>query len=570
MRPLSLLALTLLFTATPALAAPPRSLLTLVAGDAGEAVKTLRSSLAKLPGASAGIPPEIRALLTAAQKMPLSGPATLELLRPRGKKAALVASLASEEPAKLKAALAKLLPAAFRKVLKLTATKDRVFLYSAPWALRHLKKNGKRLEVLLAKTPSSFTLTINLDAFLSAGKGGPKLAPIRIQGTLPHRWSSRAGPAVAKAIRPLLRNGASPKLKLLPAGVELISAGTIADLGALAMKLTGSDEVTKSFPGMTGKMFMARMPDSASSLRIGFYWRFAGNKARAAAEKAFKEAKNNLKDLRRVLDEDGVKVQKVSDGHYALVYPISLAKRAALAALGIKVPFPLILRWGVRGSHLVFASDEAFLAPKEPFKGTLPARVKGAAAWSWHVPTGRVSRLVWPTREVLMTSGNLSVQGDMLYQLMSRLPSFLFSWAIKQRMLEAFKIPAASMAPAILQGDHVWVDKRRAGKTPRRGEIVVFRFPQDPRKDFIKRVTALPGEKVKQVKGKGKGKGKGKTITVPPGHFYAVGDNKDNSFDSRHFGPVPISEIKGRAASVLWSRDSKGKIRWKRIGMRLK
>ena len=97
---------------------------------------------------------------------------------------------------------------------------------------------------------------------------------------------------------------------------------------------------------------------------------------------------------------------------------------------------------------------------------------------------------------------------------------------------------------------------------------MVFRFPQDRRKDFIKRVTALPGERVKQ--GKGKGKGQGKTITVPPGHFYVVGDNKNNSFDSRHFGPVPISEIKGRAMSVLWSRDKKGKIRWKRIGKKLK
>ena len=71
-------------------------------------------------------------------------------------------------------------------------------------------------------------------------------------------------------------------------------------------------------------------------------------------------------------------------------------------------------------------------------------------------------------------------------------------------------------------------------------------------------------------KGKIKRRTKNKVITVPKGHVFLVGDNKDNSFDSRHFGTVPISAIKGRAASVLWSTDGKGNIRWKRIGMAVK
>jgi signal peptidase I len=168
---------------------------------------------------------------------------------------------------------------------------------------------------------------------------------------------------------------------------------------------------------------------------------------------------------------------------------------------------------------------------------------------------------------------------------------------IRTFAVQAFKIPTGSMEPNLLIGDHLLVNKlvyspssgpledRLLGKRPiERGHVVVFKFPEDPTRDFIKRVIGLPGETV-EVRNKTvfiDGKPlqepyahfieqplrpddpeyglRGEAIrdnrdpeVVPPGQLLVLGDNRDNSRDSRFWGFLPEDQVKGRALLVYWS-----------------
>jgi len=134
--------------------------------------------------------------------------------------------------------------------------------------------------------------------------------------------------------------------------------------------------------------------------------------------------------------------------------------------------------------------------------------------------------------------------------------------------LAAYRTPAGleSMAPALLGGDRFVVDLR--ARTPERGELVVFTSPEKP-VAFVRRVVALPGDVVSAdaqgVKVNGRLALPGEAapygpLTVPEGRFFAVGDNLANSRDSRNFGPVENSAVRGRVLYVFWSRT------WGRIG----
>ncbi|HKR63064.1 MAG TPA: signal peptidase I [Thermoanaerobaculia bacterium] len=165
-------------------------------------------------------------------------------------------------------------------------------------------------------------------------------------------------------------------------------------------------------------------------------------------------------------------------------------------------------------------------------------------------------------------------------------------------VFQAFKIPSGSMEDNLKVGDHIVVNKFIYGpkgdgvlsklvplRDVRRGDIIVFRFPRDPDIDFVKRVVGLPGETIavrgKQVSINGKPLAEPYTVFVdkrmfpggefqpepyrsrdnfgpfriPPGEYFAMGDNRDDSNDSRFWGTVPRAAIKGRAFLVYWSFD---------------
>jgi signal peptidase I len=165
---------------------------------------------------------------------------------------------------------------------------------------------------------------------------------------------------------------------------------------------------------------------------------------------------------------------------------------------------------------------------------------------------------------------------------------------IRTFVVQAFKIPTGSMEPNLLVGDHLLVNKFVFGpaiidgeravlpmRSVRRGDIVVFKYPEEPDRDFIKRVIGLPGDtlEVRQrlvlINGEPLDepyahflfpagdedtgfdvRSRYGPVTVPEGHVFAMGDNRDNSQDSRYWGFLPLAYVKGRALMVYWSFET--------------
>ena len=183
---------------------------------------------------------------------------------------------------------------------------------------------------------------------------------------------------------------------------------------------------------------------------------------------------------------------------------------------------------------------------------------------------------------------------------------FVRTWVV-----QAFKIPTGSMENNLLIGDHLLVNKLVFGPTAsglerailpvreiRRGDIVVFKFPNEPERDFIKRVIGLPGETVelraKKVHVNGQPldepyvhylvpASEGAEVTsadvlerygpvnVPADQYFVMGDNRDNSQDSRYWGFLPRHYVKGKALMIYWSFEDSDegslftKVRWERL-----
>jgi signal peptidase I len=154
---------------------------------------------------------------------------------------------------------------------------------------------------------------------------------------------------------------------------------------------------------------------------------------------------------------------------------------------------------------------------------------------------------------------------------------------IRTFVVQAFKIPSGSMRPTLIEGDKLFVNKFIYRFKPmERGDIIVFKFPNEPKKDFIKRLVASEGEVVEIRDGKihvdGKplmdpntfGKfyyynhdpfgGPNEKIKVPKDSFYVLGDNSANSTDSRFWGFVPKKNIIGKAIFRWWPLNRVSKL----------
>ncbi len=133
----------------------------------------------------------------------------------------------------------------------------------------------------------------------------------------------------------------------------------------------------------------------------------------------------------------------------------------------------------------------------------------------------------------------------------------LFSY-IKKDVIEAFKIPSLSMEPTVLKGDRVFADKTAYRRiAPKKNDVIVFSYPNDRSKVFMKRIEGLPGDLIERANGKKE--------TVPNGQLFVLGDNLGHSVDSRTFGFVPLRDVIGKVRQVYFSFGSDG-IRWRRIG----
>lgn len=174
---------------------------------------------------------------------------------------------------------------------------------------------------------------------------------------------------------------------------------------------------------------------------------------------------------------------------------------------------------------------------------------------------------------------------------------------IRAYIVQAFKIPSGSMIPTLLIGDHILVNKFIYGtkipltdkkilvwRTPERGDIIVFKYPENPKKDFIKRVIATGGDvieerdKIVYVNGKAvfepyayhvdrtiRSGGNDPRdnfgpIVVPKDKVFVMGDNRDQSYDSRYWGFVDMKDIRGKALLIYWSWDPDNWVRLNRIG----
>lgn len=265
----------------------------------------------------------------------------------------------------------------------------------------------------------------------------------------------------------------------------------------------------------------------------------------------------------------------------------------------MNLDFPTILVTATLVTGLIWAVDAVLWAPKRKRKSAEQSDAEQAAA-----------ALKEPT---------------VVEYAKSFFPVILVVLLLRSFLVEPFRIPSGSMMPTLLVGDFILVNKYAYGirlpvldtkvierGSPERGDVVVFRFPKDPGIDYIKRVVGVPGDRlvysnktlfingqqVAQIPagsylGQGSGlsmsgadrrremlgevehdilvvpgnHGISSDVVVPEGHYFVMGDNRDNSNDSRYWGFVPDENLVGRAFMIWMNWDSAASgIAWDRIG----
>lgn len=212
---------------------------------------------------------------------------------------------------------------------------------------------------------------------------------------------------------------------------------------------------------------------------------------------------------------------------------------------------------------------------------------------------------MYPSKEDVAVGGEkVSKKTVVLDYARSLLIALLLALLVRTFFIQAYKIPSGSMLDTLKIGDHILVEKFLFGthipftdivvmpfKDPKRRDIVVFRYPLDPKLDFIKRIIGLPGDTVQGINKDVYVNGKRLNepyiqhidnfvlpayisprdnfgpLRVPKDSYFVMGDNRDNSKDSRFWGFVPRTSIKGKAMIVYFSWDSEhNRVRFSRIG----
>jgi signal peptidase I len=244
-----------------------------------------------------------------------------------------------------------------------------------------------------------------------------------------------------------------------------------------------------------------------------------------------------------------------------------------------------------------------------------------------------ITGIIWGSYLLILKSKGLTFDEKnepiLVEYARSFFPIVLIVLILRSFIAEPFRIPSGSMMPTLLVGDFILVNKFTYGirlpvinkkiielSEPNRGDIVVFRYPKDPTVDYIKRIVGLPGDKVvysnkkltindlpvqQTSLGSYQGLGQGEEMSgaedllenltgvehrilirngtptvefvyvVPEGNYFAMGDNRDNSNDSRYWGPVPEANLVGKAFFIWMSWDWQNKgVGFDRIGTVLK
>ncbi|MCH7472967.1 signal peptidase I [bacterium] len=147
--------------------------------------------------------------------------------------------------------------------------------------------------------------------------------------------------------------------------------------------------------------------------------------------------------------------------------------------------------------------------------------------------------------------------------------ALVLALVLRSYAVASFYIPSGSMENTLFKGDMLIADKlsyKVLGREPKRGDIMIFRFPKNTKLDYIKRLVGLPGDTIEVKDGIVSVNGidleedyiKEKPFsdfgpeTVPEGHYFMMGDNRNNSHDSRRWGFVPRKNLEGRALFVFW------------------
>ena len=206
------------------------------------------------------------------------------------------------------------------------------------------------------------------------------------------------------------------------------------------------------------------------------------------------------------------------------------------------------------------------------------------------------------------TGGEYPKKGVLRENIEAILVAIVIALFIRTFVVQAFKIPSGSMKQTLQIGDHILVNKFIYGikipylrktivplKKPRRGDIIVFKYPVDPDKDFIKRVIGIAGDEIqirdkklfvnqkrvnhdygvytdsRILSAKVRPRDNFGPITVPDHSLFVMGDNRDESFDSRFWGFVDYKALNGKAFIIYWSWDKENfGVRWGRLGQLLK